>query len=44
MSYSPLLSLGPSVTVPGSAYLFLHLSVSECLTNLADDMTYYALC
>src|SRR5260370_451654 len=27
MSYSPLLSFGPSVLVPGSAYLFLHLSV-----------------
>jgi len=27
MSYSPLLSFGPSVLVPGSAYLFLPLSV-----------------
>ena len=27
MSYSPLLSFGPSILVPGSAYLFLHLSV-----------------
>jgi hypothetical protein len=27
MSYSPLLSFGPSIPVPGSAYPFLHLSV-----------------
>ncbi len=27
MSYSPLLSFGPSILVPGSAYLLLHLSV-----------------
>ena len=27
MSYSPLLSFGPSILVPGSAYRFLHLSV-----------------
>jgi len=37
-------SFGPSTTVPGSAYLLLHLSVLECLTSLADDMAYYALC
>ena len=34
----------PSITVPGSAYLFLHLSALECLNSFADDMTYYALC
>jgi len=37
-------SFGPSITVPGSAYLFLRLSALECLTSFADDMTYYALC
>ena len=44
MSYLPLLSFGPSATVPGSAYPLLRLSALECLTSLADDMTYYALC
>jgi len=39
MSYSPLLSFGPSITVPGSAYPLTPLSVTECLTSLADDMT-----
>jgi hypothetical protein len=38
MSYSPLLSFGPSTTVPGSAYLLTLLSVTECLTSLADDL------
>src|SRR5215469_932722 len=38
ISYLPLLSFGPSATVPGSTYLLLHLSVSECLTSLADAM------
>jgi len=33
MSYSPLLSFGSSITVPGSTYLLLHLSVLECLTS-----------
>ena len=44
MSYLPLLSFGPSATVSGSAYLLLRLSALECLTSLADVMTYYALC
>src|SRR6266699_1988235 len=44
MSYLPLLSFGPSATVSGSTYPLLHLSVSECLTSLADATTYYALC
>ena len=44
MSYLPLLSFGPSVTVPGSAYLLAPPFGLECLTSLADDMTYYALC
>ena len=44
MSYSPLLSFGSSITVPGSAYLLLHLSVLECLTSFADDVIYYTLC
>jgi len=44
MSYSPLLSFGPSTTVPGSAYLLLRLSALECLNSLADDMAHYALC
>jgi hypothetical protein len=44
MSYSPLLSFGPSATVPGSAYLLLHLSALECLNSFADGVTYYALC
>ena len=44
MSYLPLLSFGPSAIVSGSAYLLLHLSATECLTSLADDMAHYALC
>jgi len=44
MSYSPLLSFGSSITVPGSAYLLLHLSVLECLASFADDVIYYTLC
>ena len=44
MSYLPLLSFGPSVTVPGSAYLLTPPFGMECLTSLADDMTHYALC
>jgi hypothetical protein len=44
MSYLPLLSFGPSTIVSGSAYLLLRLSTLECLTSLADDMAYYALC
>src|SRR5215813_15242790 len=44
MAYLPLLSFGPSATVPGSAYPLTPLSVPECLTNLADVMTHYALC
>jgi hypothetical protein len=45
MSYLPLLSFGPSFTVPGSAYLltppFGYRSAS--LTS-PTDVTYYALC
>jgi len=46
---SPLFPLagvpfGPSITVPGLAYLFLRLSAMECLTSLADGMIYFALC
>ena len=44
MSYLPLLPFGPSATVPGSAYRLPPPFGSECLTSLADDMTYYALC
>jgi len=44
MSYLPLLSFGPSVTAPGSAYLLSPPFGIECLTSLADDMTHYALC
>ena len=44
MSYLPLLSFGPSATVPGSAYLLTPPFGLECLTSLADDMTHYALC
>ena len=44
MSYLPLLSFGPSATVPGSAYLLTPPFGTECLTSLADDMTHYALC
>ncbi len=44
MSYSPLLSFGSSITVPGSTYLLLHLSVLECLTSFDDDVIYYTLC
>ena len=43
MSYLPLLSFGPSAIVSGSAYLLTHLSATECLTSLADDMAHYAL-
>ena len=35
---------GPLAIVSGSAYLLLRLSVLECLTSLADSLTYYALC
>jgi hypothetical protein len=44
MSYLPLLSFGPSAPVPGSAYLLTPPFGAECLTSLADGMTYYALC
>jgi hypothetical protein len=44
MSYLPLLSFGPSATVSGTAYLLPPPFGSECLTSLADDTTYYALC
>ncbi len=37
------LPFGPSITVPGLAYLFLHLSALECLHILAHCMTYFAL-
>jgi hypothetical protein len=39
MSYLPLLLFGPSVTVPGSAYLLTPPFGMECLTSLADDIT-----
>ena len=35
MSYLPLLSFGPSVTVPGSAYLLTPPFGMECLTSSA---------
>ena len=44
MSYWPLLSFGPSATVPARPIRCLRLSALECLASLADDMTYYALC
>jgi hypothetical protein len=44
MSYLPLLSFGPSAIVSGSAYLLTPPFGTECLTSLADGMTYYALC
>ena len=44
MSYLPLLSFGPSAIVSGSAYLLTPPFGAECLTSLADGMTYYALC
>ncbi len=44
MSYLLLLSFGPSAIVSGSAYLLTPPFGMECLTSLADDMTYYALC
>jgi hypothetical protein len=44
MSYLPLLSFGPSTTVSGSAYPLPPPFGLECLTSLADDRTYYALC
>ena len=39
MSYLPLFSFGPSVTVPGLAYLLTPPFGMECLTSLADDIT-----
>jgi len=43
--YSPCgVPFGPSITVPGSAYLLLRLSALECLNSFADCMTYFALC
>src|SRR5207244_12304509 len=43
--YSPCgVPFGPSITVPGSAYLLLRLSALECLSSLADCMTYFPLC
>jgi hypothetical protein len=44
VSYLPLLSFRPSAIVSGSAYLLSPPFGMECLTSLADDMTYYALC
>jgi hypothetical protein len=46
MSYSPLLSFGSLITVPGSAYLLTPstLSVLVCLTSFADGVIYYTLC
>src|SRR4051795_6059853 len=44
MSYLPLLSFGPSVTVSGLTYLLSPSFDIECLTSLADCVTYYALC
>jgi hypothetical protein len=44
MSYVPLLSFGPSAIVSGSAYPLAPPFGSECLTSVADSMTYYALC
>src|SRR4051812_34740910 len=44
MSYLPLFSFGPSITVPGLAYLLTPSFDVECLTSLADCVTYYALC
>ena len=35
---------GPSITVPGLAYLLLRLSAVQCLNSLADCVTYFALC
>jgi hypothetical protein len=43
--YSPRgVPFGPSIIVPGVAYLFLRLSALECLYIPADCMTYFALC
>jgi hypothetical protein len=39
MSYLPLFSFGPSVTVPGLAYLLTPPFGMECLSSLADDIT-----
>ena len=39
MSHLPLLSFGPSVTIPDSAYLLTPPFGMECLTSLADDIT-----
>src|SRR6266700_3781934 len=39
MSYWPLLSFGPSATVPARPIRCLRLSALECLPRLADDMT-----
>jgi hypothetical protein len=37
MSYLPLLSFGPSVTVPGSAYLLTAWSASLALLRVSRD-------
>jgi len=37
MSYLPLLSFGPSVTVPGSAYLLTPPFGMECLTSTTES-------
>ena len=37
-------SFGPSAIVSGLAYLLLRLSAWSASINLADSMTYYALC
>jgi hypothetical protein len=37
------LPFGPSIPVPGSAYLWLRLSALECLHLPADCVTYFAL-
>src|ERR1700685_1007725 len=43
--YSPRgVPFGPSITVPGVAYLLLRLSALECLNIPADCMTYFAFC
>jgi hypothetical protein len=34
---------GPSIIVPSSTCLLLRLSALECLSSLADCMTYFAL-
>src|SRR6266481_2109705 len=35
---------GLQPSFPAQPICCLHLSATECLTSLADDMTYYALC